>query len=285
MNQPTNSEKTQVLLHSTLRKVMRPLVRLMLSQGINYTMMLEDLKRVFVNVAKNEFKIDGKAQTNSRITLLTGVHRKDVQLILSEDSKVIGIPVSIGGQIIGLWLGNNKYHDADGKPLPLARLASKGGELSFEALVASISKDFRSRPVLDEWLRVGFVRIDDKDLVRMNIRAFAPNQNLEEKISFFSMNVHDHIAAAVNNLDSKNDAMLERCVYYDGLSHESIEILHEFAKKSGMDTISAINRLAAELKAGQTPGRRESDKSNQRMNFGVYFYHGNNDNPESASES
>jgi hypothetical protein len=276
------SKKMQIILHDTLRKVLRPLVRLMLSQGINYTMVLEDLKRVFVSVAEDEFKIEGKEQTNSRITLLTGVHRKDVQRIRDEQNEEHEPPYSISAQIFGLWLGDNKYLDESGQPLALPRLASKGA-ISFESLVASVSKDFRARPVLDEWLRLGFVSLDYNDHVRLNVQAFIPNQDLEYKLSFLAMNVHDHISAAVNNLNNKNEPMLERCVYYDGLTAANVELLHDLARQNGMNTIKALNRRAAALKAAQTePGkvaRRESDKADQRMNFGVYFYHTDDDQP------
>jgi Family of unknown function (DUF6502) len=274
-----SSEQTQLALHKILRKVLRPLVRLMLSQGINYTMILEDLKHVFVGVAKDEFKLDGKAQTNSRITLLTGVHRKDVQRILSEGEDGSELPHSIGSQIIGLWLSNPLYLDKSNQPLPLPRLSGKKGSVSFESLVASISKDFRSRPVLDEWLRLGMVTVDADDLVRLNIQAFIPNQDLQEKLSFLSMNIHDHMATAVSNLNNKNKPLLERCVYYEGLNAGNVEILHQLATQSGMAAIKAINQRAAELKESQTttshPTRRASDKINQRMNFGVYFYREN----------
>jgi len=268
------SDKTKAALHKTLRKVLRPLVRLMLSNGINYTMVLEDLKRVFVSVAEEEFRLNGKAQTNSRITLLTGVHRKDVHRILSEETEPPEPPPSLGAQIIGLWLGNKEYLDSSGQPLALPRLASHGA-VSFESLVASVSKDFRSRPVLDEWLRLGFVSLDNNDYVHLNIQAFIPNLDLQEKLAFFGMNVHDHMAAAESNLNSLNNPMLERCVYYDGLTTENIEILHQFAKQSGMTAIKTVNRRAAALKAAQTEttARRQSDKATQRMNFGVYFYH------------
>lgn len=271
-----SSKKMQLILHETLRKTLRPLVRLMLSQGINYTMLLEDLKRVFVSVAEDEFKIDNRPQTNSRITLLTGVHRKDVQRIREEDESASEPPNSLSAQIFGLWLGDSQYLDEFGQPLPLPRLASQG-KISFEALVASISKDFRSRPVLDEWLRLGFVSIDNNDCVRLNVAAFIPNQDLEYKLSFLAMNVHDHTSAAVSNLDHKNEPMLERCVYYDGLTKTNVNVLHELAKQGGMNTIKAVNRRAAALKAAQTaadmPGRRQTDKANHRLNFGVYFYH------------
>jgi Family of unknown function (DUF6502) len=273
--EPNNSSrKMQFILHETLRKAMRPLVRLMLSHGINYTMLLEDLKRVFVSVAEEEFQIEGKLQTNSRITLLTGVHRKDVQRIREEEDGEVEPPSSLSAQIFGLWLGDSQYLDEIGQPLPLPRLASKG-KVSFESLVASVSKDFRSRPVLDEWLRLGFVSIDYNDCVRLNVQAFIPNQDLEYKLSFLAMNVHDHTSAAVSNLSHQNEPMLERCVFYDGLTEANVEILHDLARQSGMNTIKTINRRAAALKAAQStlPVRRESDKANQRMNFGVYFYH------------
>ncbi|MEQ1598805.1 MAG: DUF6502 family protein [Methylotenera sp.] len=276
INLTNSSNKMQIILHNTLRKVLRPLVRLMLSQGINYTMVLEDLKRVFVSVAEDEFKLEGKEQTNSRITLLTGVHRKDVQRIRDEKNEEHEPPFSLSAQIFGLWLGDSKYLDESGQPRALPRLASKG-IISFESLVASVSKDFRARPVLDEWLRLGFVSLDYNDHVRLNVQAFIPNQDLEYKLSFLAMNVHDHMSAAVSNLNNKNEPMLERCVYYDGLTSANVELLHELARQNGMNAIKALNRRAAALKAAQTePGkvaRRESDKANQRMNFGVYFYH------------
>ena len=270
----------QIILHSTLRKVLRPLVRFMLSQGINYTMILEDLKRVFVSVAEEEFKIEGKVQTDSRITLLTGVHRKDVQRIRDQNNQVYELPFSIGAQIFGLWLGDSKYLDKSGQPIALQRLASKGA-VSFESLVASVSKDFRARPVLDEWLRLGFVSLDYNDHVRLNVQAFIPNQDLEYKLSFLGMNMHDHMSAAVSNLSNKNKPMLERCVYHDGLTAENVDTLHKLARQSGMNSIKALNRRAVELKSTQAAlgevARRESDKANQRVNFGVYFYHTEDD--------
>ena len=274
------SKKMQIILHETLRKVLRPIVKMMLSHGINYTMVLEDLKCVFVSVAEEEFQIEGKAQTNSRITLLTGVHRKDVQRIRDEEIGQIDPPNSLSAQIFGLWLGDSQYLDEIGQPLPLPRLASKGA-VSFESLVASVSKDFRSRPVLDEWLRLGFVSIDYNDCVRLNVQAFIPNQDLEYKLSFLAMNVHDHTSAAVSNLSHQNEPMLERCVFYDGLTEANIDILHDLARQSGMNAIKTINRRAAALKAAQLaadmPVIKESDRANQRMNFGVYYYHATDD--------
>ena len=279
MNIPMSNgveRRARNLLLVALVRILKPLVRLLLEHDIKYTMMLEELKRVFVSVADEEFRLDNKPQTDSRITLLTGVHRKDVRRIRSEKlADVSHEPrrLSLTSQLMGLWLRNPAYLDAQGKPKPLHRFTSTGGEQSFEALVASISKDFRARPVLDQWLDLGLVNLDKDDLVHLDIQAFIPNQDLEEKLFYLSMNVHDHLATAVNNVDSENPPLLERCVYYYGLTQENIDTLHEAAKEAGMQSMTELNRLAMALKASQK-NKVELSKSQtlKRMNFGVYFH-------------
>ena len=59
---------------TALQRVLKPLIRLALAQGINYQMLLESLKVVFVQVAEEEFKLSEREQTDSRISLLTGLH-------------------------------------------------------------------------------------------------------------------------------------------------------------------------------------------------------------------
>lgn len=280
--------KTRNLLLIALRRILKPLVRLLLEHDVKYTMVLEELKRTYVSVADEEFKLGDKPQTDSRITLLTGVHRKDVRRIRDEVVSTYPEPrrLSLSAQIVGIWLRNPAYLDSNGQPLPLPRLASSGGENSFESLVAKISKDFRARPVLDEWLNLGVVKLDEQDRVHLNIQAFIPNQNLEEKLGYLSMNIHDHLAATVNNLSLKRPPFLERCVNYQGLTQENIDILHEAAKESGMQAITSLNRLAVALKAGQKNHHEtQTGAPLNRMNFGVYFYSSADDKTRPESES
>jgi uncharacterized protein YoaH (UPF0181 family) len=258
----------QNTIRFALRKLLRPVVRLLLAHDVNYPMILEDIKRVFVSIADEEFKIANKPQTISRITLITGVHRRDVQRIREEKDHHGDTPNSFGAQIIGLWTADKRYLDSAGHPLPLATSAKKGGNLSFESLVASISKDIRSKTILDEWLRQGLVSIDDYNLVVLNTNAFIPDENIKEKVSFLGKNIHDHTAATVSNILKLNEPMLERCVYYQGLSDENVKRVHELARKMGMESIQAINRYASELKSAQT----NTENNMHQINFGVYFY-------------
>ena len=255
---------------TALQRVLKPLVRLALSQGINYQMLLESLKIVFVQVAEEDFKLSQREQTDSRISLLTGLHRKDVHRLRGRQEAIPTLSlVTLGSQLVGLWISDADFLDKDGKPKPLARLASVGGNASFDHLVARVSKDIRARPVLDEWLRLGVVYLDDDDCVCLNSEAFVPSEGFEEKLFFFEQNIHDHSSAATHNLMNKTPPMFERCVYYDGMTSEAIDELKALAEAQGMVALKAVNARAIELHAEL----ENNAEANQRFTYALYFYH------------
>ena len=53
-------------------------------KGVTFSSFVNLLKEVFVEVAEREFRLDGKPPSDSRINLLTGVHRKDVRRLRSQ---------------------------------------------------------------------------------------------------------------------------------------------------------------------------------------------------------
>lgn len=272
----TASKPPSVLIDG-LRTVFYPLVRLMLAKGITYTYLADLLKEVFVEVAEREFRLRGKAQTDSRISLLTGVHRKDVRRLRDERAprgQQIPDSVSLGAQLVAAWTGLPQYRNADGSLIALPRLASKGGELSFEGLVTGVSKDIRSRAVLDEWLRLGVVMLDDQDRVVLKTDAFVPQEGFEEKAFYFAHNLHDHAAAATHNLLGEVPPFFERSVHYDALSPEAIEQLRELAAKSGMESLLAVNRRSMAIEADRVKSTEyvESKSPEQRFTYGIYFY-------------
>lgn len=238
-------------------------------------MLLETLKSVFVQVAEEDFKLAKREQTDSRISLLTGLHRKDVHRLRNQPNTGISqsANASLGSQLVGLWISNADFIDHEGKPKPLPRLSSMGEEISFEHLVARVSKDIRARPVLDEWLRVGVVSIDAHDCVCLNTEAFIPNAGFEEKLYFFQQNIHDHLAATAHNLMNHTPPMLERCVYYDDLTPAAIRELKALAEEQGMVALKAVNKRALELKTKSD----NLEASDQRFTFALYFYHAKED--------
>lgn len=251
-----------------LRRVLRPLIRLMLANGITYTYLADLLKGLFVEVAERDFRLDDKSPTDSRVSLVSGVHRKDVsrlRQVLQSAEVVESSVVPRGAQLVAHWLGNARYLDADGRPRPLARLASEGGDLSFEALVAGVNSDIRSRVVLDEWLRLGVVHLDEAGRVCLNTAAFVPTKGADEKAFYLGHNLGDHAAAAAHNLLGGQPALMERSVHYNALSSGAVQQLSAQAEQLGMQALLAVNQSAMDAEQAEPDGAH-------RITFGIYFY-------------
>jgi hypothetical protein len=269
-HQPASNQEPQQLVLAAMGRILRPLVRLLLSYGITYTAFCDLVRSIYVKVAEEEFRLPDKPQTDSRISLLTGIHRREVNRLRTEPLEEVVLPdrASMSALLLATWSGNPDYVDEQGTPIPLPRLASSGEGHSFESLVQSISKDFRARVVLDEWLRQGIVHLDDRDHVHLSPEAFAQPQDMQEKAFYFGQNIHDHLAATAHNLAGATPPFLERCVFYDKLSAASAEELAAYSRTVGMRALHAVNRRAAEL---QKRDRHGADAV-YRSNFGVYQY-------------
>jgi hypothetical protein len=211
-----------------------------------------------------------KAQTDSRINVLTGVHRKDIKAIRAKPYRDNLPPqaIGLGAQIVSRWVSNYSTTDDSGQPLPLSRYRKSVSQTSFEELVQSISKDVRPRAVLDEWLHLGVAEINEHDQVVLNSNAFIPEKGFNEKAFYFGRNLHDHIATTANNLLGNKEPSLERSVHFSKLSKASVARLQEEAEKHGMKALLTLNRLAQE----ESNKSLEKADEDWRFNFGLYFY-------------
>lgn len=265
------------VLVRALRLALRPLVRLMLARGITYPYLADLLKSLFVEVADRDFRLGDKPPTDSRVSLVSGVHRKDVsrlRALLQQDEAVVPAVVPRGALLVAQWMGDSRFLDGDGEPMPLPRLVSEGGECSFESLVAGVNTDIRSRVVLDEWLRLGVVHIDDQGRVCLNTGAFVPTRGDDEKAHYLGLNLHEHAAAAVHNILGEGEPLIERSVHYNALSPASVARLAKLSEQLGMKALLAVNRAAREAEADDLAAARAAGESvpSERITLGVYFY-------------
>lgn len=265
-------EQGNTVVVAALRKIMRPLVKFLIANQITYPHLINLLKSSYVDVAEKNFIVEGKKQTDSRINLLTGVHRKDVKRLRSEQVNPAERPanISIGAQLIARWVGDKSLLNEDGSPKTLPLQDDDEFSMnSFEGLVANIAKgDIRPRVVLDELMRLDMVELDPDHNVILKTKAFTPNRGQEEKLYFFGKNIQDHLCAGVHNLSGEQPPFFDRSVYYDELSESSIQELNVLADSLGMDVLIKMNEKALAL--------QKADKGDlnarYRMNFGIFNY-------------
>ena len=171
-----------------------PLARLLLDRGIGFGTLSEVVKFVMIKEAERQL---GDAQegavTDSRISIATGIHRKEAKRLRALDAHDTDyFAAGLTAQVVAKWTGDPKLRTRQGpKPLPKKKKTTRG--FDFEDLVRSISTDVRPKAVLDDMLLRGLASMDKDGLVELHPDNLALKQGQEETLQYLSMNIHDHL--------------------------------------------------------------------------------------------
>lgn len=263
----------QSAIFNALERVMKPVVRLLLARGISYVQFTDWLKHIFIETAAETFGDADKGINDSRISVITGVHRKDVKRLreLTQTDAELKVPSTVkwGSQLVSTWLNTPSFCN-ETQPIAIARLRKHGQEISFEALSERITRDVSSRALLDEFVRLGILTIDDKDMVQLVTAAFIPAKGEDEKAYYLGLGVGDHAAAAVSNVLNQQPASFDRLVHYNHFSAQSIEVIEKLSHEHGNLLLQQINTEAEK----QHLLSHEQKENGKRFTLGVYFYAG-----------
>ncbi|HYF20490.1 MAG TPA: DUF6502 family protein [Ramlibacter sp.] len=247
----------------------KPLARLLLRHGVAYPAFSAALKQVFVDAALDELQQAGRKQTDSAVSLLSGVHRRDVRTLgraVLARALAEGEPMNMASQVVARWLAEPGYLDEDGRPLGLTRA---GPAPSFDALVESISRDVRPRAVLDDMVRLGLAQEAEGE-VRLLQAGFAPRQGFQEMAALMQDNLHDHIAAASLNLDGGHN-FLEQAVFVEELSAASAHEVHRAAARAWRQAFRSVMK-EAQARYDHDQAHTPPHERAHRVRFGSYFY-------------
>ncbi len=144
-------------LFQALRMLIRPLARFCFKHNIRIQEFEEVAKLSFLDVAEEEIKLKNESVSQSRLSVITGLHRRDVNRLYVQDSEP-KLSHNLLTRVIGQWRGS--YSHKNGHPM---RLSLEGRPSEFMDLVWSISKDANPYAVMFELERSGLVkRVEDK---------------------------------------------------------------------------------------------------------------------------
>ena len=259
-----------------VRRLLRPLVRLLIQGGVTFPVLAELLRSLYVEVAVRDLLRDARARTDSRISLLTGVHRKEIRRWRLETHAPEAVPpvITRTSQIIARWLRADEYLDTEGRPRPLPRLPHPDGGPSFESLVQSVTSDVRPRAVLDDWLNHGIVTLDAADHVVLDTAAFVPRPGSAEQLFYFGRNLHDHLSAAAANVTSVGPApFVERAAHYDNLTPDTMARLEAVGREAAQRLLTEFHRQALDLlDANDRELESTPQTPRRRLNLGIYLF-------------
>ena len=250
-------------LRLAVRMMLKPLVRLLVSQGVSHGDFSEAAKDVYVEVAIRHF--DKSTRVNqSKIAILTGLTRKEVKNVI--DRAISAEPhnknYSRPSRVLAGWHSDPKYIGPYGVPLEIPYESAGLEGPSFVDLVRTYSGDMAPRPMLKELIRVGaVVELENKThkAVRRDFEAEALSPELVERLGkvghyFFST------AAANIEKEEQGSGNFDRRVYTtDGLSLESMQEFDVFIKVRGQEFLEELDNWFV---AKEKLDKNKQDKKN-----------------------
>lgn len=253
------------------QRMLRPLVRILLRNGIPYAAFADLARRVYVEVAEKEFGLPGRKQTVARISTITGLTRKEVARIQSAESAEPAAPAerfNRAARVIGGWVRERRYHDKRGRP---ADLPMDGATRSFSALVREFSGDIPPRAIADELARVGAIEILEEGSVRLLKRAYIPHGDQAEKLAILGSDVADLIRTIDHNLTcAPGEAYFQRRVSYDNVPQELIPGLAKTLSRKAQACLESLDRVLVAADRDRSP--RVKGSGRVRTGVGIYYF-------------
>jgi hypothetical protein len=184
-------------LLALLTRVLTPVARLALRHSLLLPELVECLKQAMLNAASES--LQGKRVTASRLSLMSGVHRKDVARLQSGIVKQF-YEESLIARIVGHWQGSKHFTNQDGS----AKVLSCGFEgCLFNQLVQAVGRELNPATVLFELERTQVVRRSARGVALVK-QSYSPSDKFEYGLQLLGDDCADLIEAVSQNLDQSN---------------------------------------------------------------------------------
>jgi hypothetical protein len=260
---------------TALMRMLRPIVKLMIHVGLPLQSFVEVLKATYVEVAEKHFSEEGRPLTDSQVSVLTGVHRKDVRRLRAEPLQADTLTPSLAMQVAVAWTGMAGLLDEEGAAKPLPRRNAKradGSEINpdektFDSLVESLTSDVSATAVLKDMLRQRMVEEREPDVITLVPTWFLADEKLSDKIGLLSLQIHDRIEASVQNIMTGNRVHRVFSVYSKAVGTDTVDRMKEALDRDGEKLMNKLNARVVQGEQTLLPGQPA-----MRMSCGYYIY-------------
>jgi len=250
--------------------ILRPLIKVLLRNGIAYGAFAELCKKTYVDVGFEAFTTPGKKQTISQVSALTGLTRKEVKRLYeleNPENNEAGQRYNRAIRVIAGWLNDAEFLDQDGAPLVLP---IEGEQSSFSSLAKKYSGDIPTQAMLSVLSKAGNVEKIDNHL-KLVKHAYIPGNDSVEKIQILGTDTNELISTIEHNLSAEPDQLyFQRKVSNSQLKPSSVKQFRTISSEKAqslleeMDAWLSEHEVTSTQQAGNTPCKYVS--------MGIYFY-------------
>lgn len=250
---------------------MRPIIRMLLRNGVTYKAFSHLLKRLFVEVAANDYGINGRPTNTTRIAILTGLDRKVIKQLRDEESDEKTKSEESTDRITRVlsgWHTDTDFTDQQQRPLPLSL---KGTEPNLRTLLLRYGGDVQPTAMLKELKRVGVVEEIENGKWQATQRNYIYSKATPETLSRGFLGISDVATNLHHNLyiaNEKTPKRFERRVSTANLPQDLVPEFRDLVNKEGQQF---LEHLDAWLTQHEVDPQSNPDKELARVGLGMYW--------------
>jgi len=264
------SENFKTTLLAAFGRLMKPLVRILLRNGVAYGEFAEVVKRVYVDVSATAIRDVGGVASESKVAIKTGLSRTEVARLLSHTG-VNGDDLEAQTNRVG-WLLTLWHQDTGPYGIPLELpFDEKPGKRSFCELVRrSGALDVTPSELLDELVRVGAAVQLPNGLIRVLARSYLPSQTDPAALEFMSVAFTDLASTLARNLEyEERSKFFERRVWTPhGIAEKDVAAFEQMVNEQGQHFLETLDDW---LTSRETEARKSHDEV-VRVGVATYMF-------------
>lgn len=229
-------------LLAAIGRILRPIVRILLRNGVPSDALTQIVRKTYVDVAADEFGLEGKRQTLSRISVITGLNRKEVSRLIEIDPADLGARAAArhrAASVLTAWLRTPDFLDHKGDPLDLPF----AGKHSFSELVRRFSRDMKPRAMADELFASGAVEMVGTKM-RLTARGFVPATDVDDLLAMLGTDAAQFIETIDHNLRNA-DKLYQRKVEYRNVPARFAAEFKSMSARSSQHVLEELDRWLA----------------------------------------
>ncbi len=271
-------------LQRAVQRILTPLVRILLHYNITYEEFSSWVKRIYIDVAEKELSRDGYKQTDSRLSVLTGIHRKRVKVIRAEPliKPDDDFRRNRMAHIIHQWQYDKQFIDQMGKP---KSLTWKDNNAEFVQLVEQHGGGTPVRAALVELIRTGIIKKTADGFVELKSMTYLPLESEIEMLNLYAESVTELLETIGYNLknnDKKHNHFQQRVAH----NNLPLECLAEFQQLSNKKAMILLNELNDWLdKHDQDDKPTVTGTGRYQAGIGIYYFEKKLDESDDTIES
>ena len=260
---------------SATRMLLRQVASVLLKCGVTWKEFSDLSKWIFVDVATNEFGIKGRDTNISRVSILTGISRKEAkrQRELTNDSDdSLSSKTTDATRLLSAWHHDQDFLDSKGRPLPLKL---NGSVPSFKELHDRYGGDIPLQAMLKELINTDSVEMDMKsqDQTLTVLRSyFVPRSMDIEMLLHFGRTLRDHASTLNVNVTNKGERepRFEGYAAIEDVDKKYEKEFKEYIDRKGQIFLDEVDEWLTERRATSSNPATKT----VRLGVGAYAIHG-----------